>query len=234
MKSKYLYSIAAGLLLISTAANAELSATIKATSDYTFNGVSQTDNGPALQGSLDYGFDSGWYVGSFTSNVDFGGDDDTWLELDAYAGKFYQLNEQLNLDVGLAYYTYHGDSFSDEYNYPELYSKLGYDTSLGHSEAKLTYTWDYFGLGGGHYTMLLGHTISVAEGHDIRFSVDRSTSLDEDKWSWDGGKSFNHYRIAYMTDWSGFNFSLAAEDTSMNLDTSDERLVLSVSRQFML
>ena len=23
-------------------------------------------------------------------------------------------------------------------------------------------------LGGGHYTMLLGHTISVAEGHDIR------------------------------------------------------------------
>ncbi|GIU09054.1 TorF family putative porin [Shewanella morhuae] len=234
MKSKYFYSVAAGLLLIPAAANAQLSATIKATSDYTFNGVSQTDNGPALQGSLDYGFDSGWYVGSFASNVDFGGDDDTWLELDAYAGKVYQLSERLNLDIGLAYYTYHGDSFSDDYNYPELYSKLGYDTSLGHSEAKLTYTWDYFGLGGGHYTMLLGHTISIAEGHDIRLSVDRSTSLDEDRWSWDGGKSFNHYRIAYMTDWSGFNFSLAAEDTSMNLDTSDERLVLSVSRQFML
>ena len=48
-------------------------------------------------------------------------------------------------------------------------------------------------------------------------------------------KSFNHYRVAYMTSWSGFDFSLAAEDTtSMNLDTSDERLVLSVSRQFML
>lgn len=127
-----------------------------------------------------------------------------------------------------------GESFSDDYNYPELYSKLGYDSSLGHSEAKLTYTWDYFGLGGEHYTMLLGHTVSVAEGHDIRFSVDRSTSLDEDKWSWDGSKSFNHFRIAYLTSWSGFDFSLAAEDTSMNLDTSDERLVLSVSRQFML
>ena len=234
MKSKCFYLVAGGLLLMSTVANAGLSATVTATSDYTFNGVSQTDSGPALQGNLDYGFDSGWYVGGFTSNVDFGGSDDTWLELDAYAGKFYQLNEQLSFDVGLAYYTYHGESFSDEYNYPELYSKLGYDSSLGHSEAKLTYTWDYFGLGGEHYTMLLGHTVSVAEGHDNRFSVDRSTSLDEDKWSWDGGKSFNHFRIAYLTSWSGFDFSLAAEDTSMNLDTSDERFVLSVSRQFML
>ena len=41
---------------------------------------------------------------------------------DAYAGKVLSLNWQLSLDVGLAYYTYHGDSFSDEYNYPELYS----------------------------------------------------------------------------------------------------------------
>ena len=59
MKSKCFYLVAGGLLLMSTAANAGLSATVTATSDYTFNGVSQTDNGPALQGSLDYGFDSG-------------------------------------------------------------------------------------------------------------------------------------------------------------------------------
>ena len=95
----------------------------------------------------------------------------------------------------------------------------GYDTSLATLKLSCTYTRDYFGFGGGHCTMLLGHTISVAEGHDIRFSVDRLTSLDEDKWSWDGGKSFNHFRVAYMTSWSGFDFSLAAEDTSMNLDT---------------
>jgi uncharacterized protein (TIGR02001 family) len=40
----------------------ELSTTINATSDYTFNGVSQTDNDPALQTSLDYAADDAWYV----------------------------------------------------------------------------------------------------------------------------------------------------------------------------
>jgi|TARA_R110002050_G_scaffold124942_2_gene244312 uncharacterized protein (TIGR02001 family) len=66
----------------------ELSTTVNATSDYTFNGVSQTDNSPALQASLDYAADDGWYVGAWASNVDFGGGDDTWLELDFYAGKY--------------------------------------------------------------------------------------------------------------------------------------------------
>lgn len=232
MKSKSLYLIAGAMLFTSSAANADWSATINATSDYTFNGVSQTGNDPALQGSLGYGFDSGWYVSSFTSNVDFGGDDDTWLELDGYVGRVYQLNQDLSLDVGLAYYTYHGDSFSDEYNYPELYSKFGYDSSYGHSNFTLKYTWDYFGLGGGHYVMLAAHTFTVAEGHDIKLTIDRSTSLDTDRWSWDGGKSFNHFQIAYLTSWSGFDFTLAAEDTSMGLDTSDERIVFSVARSF--
>jgi hypothetical protein len=35
-----------------------------------------------------------------------------------------------------------------------------------------------------------------------------------------------------MTSWQGFDFDLALEDTSMDFDTTDTRVVFSVSRTF--
>lgn len=221
-----------GLISLPMTSMAGVSSTVKATSDYTFNGVSQTDNGPALQASLDYAADAGWYVGTWASNVDYGSADDTWLELDFYGGMFYQLSESVSLDAGIAYYTYHGDSFSDEYQYPEVYTKFGYGSSVGQTELNFWYTWDYFGGGAGHYIMMAAHTFTIAEGHDIRISFDRSTSTDIDKASWDGDKAYNHYRAEYMTSWKGFDFNLAVEDTSMDIDTADTRAVFSVARTF--
>lgn len=221
-----------GLLAAPAVAMANVSSTVTAVSDYTFNGVSQTDNNPALQASLDYAADSGWYLGTWASNVDFGSGDDTWLEWDVYAGKFIQLNERVSVDLGIAYYTYHGDSNSDDYYYPEAYAKFGYGSTLGQSELNFWYSWDYFGLDVGHYIMMAAHTFTVAEGHDIRISFDRSTSNDEDKWTWDGDDAYNHYRIEYMTSYNGFDFNLAVEDTSMDLDTADTRAVFAVSRTF--
>jgi uncharacterized protein (TIGR02001 family) len=52
------------LLATSSAALADVSATVNLTSDYTFNGVSQTGNDLALQGSLDYAGADGFYTGA--------------------------------------------------------------------------------------------------------------------------------------------------------------------------
>ncbi|WP_449360370.1 TorF family putative porin [Alishewanella longhuensis] len=57
---------------------------ITASSDYLFNGVSQTLNRPALQGGLTYNFSNGVYVGGWTSNVDY--DEGTKRELDGWWG----------------------------------------------------------------------------------------------------------------------------------------------------
>ncbi|WP_444890327.1 TorF family putative porin [Microbulbifer sp. DLAB2-AA] len=225
----------ASLLVLAQQSQAELSSTVNLTTDYTFNGVSQTKSDPALQASLDYGFDNGWYIGSWASNVDFVGDDVN-LELDFYAGKFLQLNDKVSLDTGIAYYTYHGDKdVSRNYDYPEAYTKLGYSSNLGESEVNGWYSWDYFGLGGSHYIMMLAHTFEFAEGHNVRFSVDRSTSTNLDNWSWGNNKkSYNHYRVEYMTSLNGFDFNIAAENTNLDWDTADERIVFSVARTFSL
>lgn len=226
--------IAAGLLTLSTAALADFSATVNLASDYTFNGVSQTSNDPALQGSLDYAADSGFYAGTWASNVDFGSGEDTNVEWDAYVGQYFQLNEKFGLDTGIAYYTYHGDSASDTYNYPEAYAKFGYSSSMGDSEVNFWYSWDYFGLDVSHYIAMVAHTVEVAPGHSIKVSFDRSTSADEAIWAWDGTDAYNHYRVEYMTNWKGFDFDLAFENTNMDIDTADARVVLSVSRTFSL
>ena len=234
MKKSLIALATAGLLAASGAANADLSATVKVASDYTFNGVSQTSNDPALQASLDYSAQSGFYAGTWASNVDFGGGDDTDTEWDFYLGQFFQLDEKFSLDAGIAYYSYHGESFSDDYNYPEAYSKFGYQSEFGSSEVNFWYSWDYFGLDVDHYIAMAAHTFTLADGHDIRVSFDRSMSDDENKWAWDGTDAYNHYRVEYMTSYKGFDFNLALEDTNMDIKTADSRVVLSVSRTFGL
>lgn len=231
--NKTITAMAMGCLLTASAGvAAAVSSTVNLTSDYTFNGVSQTGNDPALQASLDYADDNGFYVGTWASNVDFGGTDDTNIEWDAYVGQYFQLNEKIGLDAGIAYYTYHGDSQSNDYNYPEIYTKFSHNSAMGDSELNFWYSWDYFGEGGGHFIAMIAHTVEVKPGHSVRVSFDRSKSTDTGKYAWNGRNAYNHFRIEYMTNWSGFDIDVAVEDTSMNIDTADRRLVLSVSRTF--
>lgn len=232
MKKTYLSVAVASLLITSMPALSAISSTVNVASDYTFNGVSQTQEKPALQASLDYAADSGFYAGTWVSNVDFGGTDDTNIEWDFYAGQYFQLNEKLGLDAGIAFYTYHGDSASSSYKYPEAYAKLNYVSTLGTSELNFWYSWDYFGLEVGHSIAMIAHTVEVAPNHNIKFTFDRSMSNDSNIWTWDGKKNYNHYRVAYMTTWNELNVDLAVEDTNMNLDIADTRVVLSVSKTF--
>jgi len=234
MNNKLLTAATLSLMAVATTAQADLSTTVNVTSDYTFNGVSQTDSSPALQASLDYANESGLYVGTWASNLDFGASDDTNIEWDFYIGKGYTLTENVSVDLGLAYYTYHGENFSDNYNYAEVYSKFGFSNELGQSEVNFWYANDYAGSKAGHWIVMLGHTFTIAQGHDVRVSADRSTSLDEEKWAWGDSSSYNHYRVEYNTSYQGFNINLAAETTNLDWDSADERVVLSVSRSFGL
>lgn len=238
---KTLTSVALSCCLLSMfhSAQADVSLTVTAVTDYTLNGISQTQGDPALQGSVDWaGTDglSGVYAGVWTSNVDFGKDDKIDREIDIYIGKYWQLNEKFGLDTGIAYYTYHGVSYADDYDYPEVYARFGYNSSLGDSELNFWYTSDYNGLGADHSVVMLAHKFEVAEGHYIGLLYKHSKSYDEDKFAWGGTNedSYEHYRIEYTTSWKGIDINLAAEDTS-NLAgyyDADERVVLSIGKTF--
>ena len=129
---------ALGLLAAATAANAEVSSTWTLTNDYDFRGITQSAKDPAVQASLDFATDSGWYIGAWASNVDFGDDVDINYEVDLYTGFSGGEEEGLGWDVGLVYYAYPDDS---DANYPEIYGKVSYGVFSG----ALFYSNDYIG-----------------------------------------------------------------------------------------
>ena len=92
------------------------------TSDYRFRGVSQTDEGLAVQGGITISHESGFYVGTWGSNLagwgTFGG---TNMELDLIAGYKFGVGEG-TLDTGLVWYMY--PSGLDTTDFAELYAKL--------------------------------------------------------------------------------------------------------------
>lgn len=91
-----------------------LNANIGAVSNYLWRGVSQTDDGPAIQGGIDFSHESGFYAGTWASNVDFG-EDEANYELDLYMGYDFSLpDEDASLGLSTIYYAYpDGDSDID-------------------------------------------------------------------------------------------------------------------------
>ena len=98
------------------------------TSDYTFRGISQTAEDPAIQGGFDYEHGSGLYIGTWASNVDFEVQtvSDATMELDVYGGIAGEFDNGLGWDVGILSYNYPGADSSLEYDFTEVYGSLSY------------------------------------------------------------------------------------------------------------
>ena len=127
-----------------------LTANIGLFSQYIFRGIAQTAGQPAVQGGFDYAHSSGFYLGTWASNIswleDFGQYNRSSLEWDFYGG--YKNNfpgsEDWNYDVGLYYYYYPGKRNPGAYNADtfEMYGAIGWKWL----SAKASYNFqNYFG-----------------------------------------------------------------------------------------
>jgi len=110
-----------------------VSGTVALVSDYMFRGVSQTDEGVAIQGGLTVAHENGLYAGTWASNLagwgTFGGSN---MELDLYAGYTTSIGVG-KLDVGLTWYMY--PNGADKTDFAEFYAKFGGD--LGPASARV-------------------------------------------------------------------------------------------------
>ncbi len=118
--------LATALMGATAAAHAELSFNVAAASNYIFRGVSQTGDDAAVSGGVDWGHDSGFYLGTWMSNVDFGGDENA--EVDFYGGISGELGNGLGWDVGGLYYYYPGGGNID---YAEVFAALSFGMISG-------------------------------------------------------------------------------------------------------
>jgi len=118
MKNSILLATAVAATLTSGIAAAELSANAGIFSNYIWRGVTQTADSAAGQGGIDWGHDSGLYVGTWVSNVAFGADNtDNGYEMDLYAG-FAGEAGSVGYDLGVITYQY---PMTPNANFTELY-----------------------------------------------------------------------------------------------------------------
>jgi len=130
MKKSIVLATAVAAVLTSGIAAAELSANAGIFSNYIWRGISQTDDQAAGQGGIDWGHDSGLYVGTWVSNVAFpsverndttGNVEDVLTgagyEMDVYAG-FAGEAGSIGYDLGVITYQY---PITPNFNFTELY-----------------------------------------------------------------------------------------------------------------
>ena len=201
----------AGLFVTTGAWAVDSSITLSATSDYRYRGISQTAGDWAIQGSLDFAWDNGFYVGAWASNVDF--EDDADSEVDWYAGYYWELGETVGLDLMLNYYSYPG--YSEDGDYLELMSTLW----IGDVGILYAYAPDYFNTGDTAHYLAADYSYELAESAGVLEGV----SLDlhygysfGDYWDeWDIG-DYSDYSIGVSASWGRADLSLAWLDNAVD------------------
>lgn len=115
---------------------AELTGNVGATNNYVWRGFTQTGDLPAVSGGLDYSHESGFYTGTWISNVNFAGPSKTdsagdvvandGYEQDYYAG-FSGGSGDFSYDVGYIYWDYPTSTSQQDSDFGEVYGSVGYD-----------------------------------------------------------------------------------------------------------
>jgi len=202
-------------------------------SDYVFRGVSQTDEGLAIQVGAEANTASGLYGGAWVSNVDkpwggvynvVGGDED--VEIDLYVGKRFSADTgdySITGDVGIIRYGFAGDP--DDLSWTEAY--IG--ASVGGFSAKISTTIEGAPMGdyveasySGNFRELFDYRLHA--GHSM---LERNTR---------GFKQYSDYSVGVSKNIKGADLGLTYFRNDKNGDArflrlSDDRLVFSVSYQ---
>ncbi len=206
---------------------ASVSVNLAVTTDYVFRGYTQTGEDAAVQGGLDWADSSGWYVGAWASNIDFGPGDDASIEVDIYGGYAWEAND-VSYDVGLLYYAYPGADSSSGYDFFEAYASLGYDLDAVSLSGALHFTPDNFGETGAGWYLTGGLSGGLTDALSLDANVGFSQVTEdfgEDYLDWNVGLSYSFSQLA---------LDLRYHDTDAPdcAGSCDARVVLSLSAGF--
>jgi uncharacterized protein (TIGR02001 family) len=117
------------IFLTSYTSFADVHGIITGATNYVGRGYTKTQNDFAIQGNLDYQHESGVYLGTSVSNVNFGDrnfNDSSRVEFAPYLGYTYKLADDWRVDLQWTRYLYDGKIFGRQADYNEFYAFLHY------------------------------------------------------------------------------------------------------------
>ncbi len=219
MKTFGLWAVIAALVMspLPTAAEfAELdvSPNVSSTTDYVWRGFSQTNEDPAMQGGLDLSHESGVYVGTWGSNVEFGSA--AHVEMDMYGGLSGELANGIGWDVGVIHYAYPSES---EIDFNEYY----FSPSWNMLSAQVAWSDDFAGSG---ETALY---LSGGVEYEIPDALTLSASVGQSRFEESSG-NYLDYRIGASRELlPGAGLAVAFTGTDLDgVDLASERATLTL------
>jgi uncharacterized protein (TIGR02001 family) len=259
MKKSIVLATAVASVLTSGIAAAELSANAAIASNYIWRGVTQTDDGAAGQGGIDWSHDSGLYVGTWVSNVAFPGADlsvtknpvgnVTDVELEATTGTGYEMDVYagfggevggLGYDLGVISYQY---PITPDYNFTEAYISgtmsivtvgLWYtvDTASGNDAEKTVGAGGMFDEG----DMYVSASLDFPAGKSDVSVYAASYMFENDGKTYSNGNTYgeldyNHFGASIGKD--GFTFAVDKNDIKGG-NADNVRFTVSYSKDFEL
>ncbi len=208
-----------------------VSFTVAGTTDYVFRGVSQTDEKPTVQMSLDLSYGI-FYAGIWGSGIDF--DDvppNSNVEIDLYAGIKPTWNS-VTFDFGIIYYLYpRAKDDGAELDYLEFkagVSKSVFETlTLG---ATVYYSPEYTGETGEAWTVEGSFSKTLPKIWDIDLTLSGLIGYNEA----DELEGYTYWNIGLTKTYKNFEFDIRYHDTdidgckSATVFQCDERVVGTV------
>ena len=171
-------------------------------SEYEYRGISQTSEKPALQLTLDYAHASGFYAGTFITNIKWlkdaaevgGFNTNAKVEWDIYAGYKFEVAKDWLLDVGYLRYEYPSSgAFNPKPNTDEVYIGLGY----GPVSVKYSYAFsDTFGVPNSEGSDFIEANLA----YPLMDKVTLTGHLGHQKYKNNAALDYTVYKIGFVYD----------------------------------
>lgn len=191
----------------------DLSGNVALGSDYIWRGVSQSQGKGAIQGGVDLTHSSGFYLGTWASNVDFDGAASS--EWDYYLGYGFEAGP-VAFDLGHLAYTYVDNN---SLNFQETYASMsvvGISAGVNYTHSGLNNageSWSYLWLG---YDIELpgevGLSLVVGE-YDYKDEV--FTHVSSTGFAKASESRYQNYGITLSKSYKTFDFSVSYTDTNL-------------------
>jgi uncharacterized protein (TIGR02001 family) len=238
-----LVTATAALSFVSGTALAEVTANGSVTNNYLWRGLTQSNNEAAVQGGLDYASESGFYIGTWASNVQYASDDGYSYEHDVYFG--WSGGEDITFDVGYLYYNYDD---SQKFDFGEIYGSIGVGGFSGtlyilaNTEADEPSPSLDYGFGQAYY-LSLDYGFELENGLGISLHVGQHDGDFVDAFNGiavNGDASYVDYGVTFSVD--AFSFTISDTDLPSEgcfacggyLDNGEPKFVVSYGMDFEL
>jgi uncharacterized protein (TIGR02001 family) len=212
-------------------------------SEYEYRGISQTAEMPAAQFNLDYTHTSGFYLGTFVSNIKWlkeaakagGFSTNAQIEWDLFGGYKFEIVKDVTLDIGYLRYEYPSSSaFNPSPNTDEIY--IG--ASSGPFSAKYSHsTSNLFGFANSKNSTFT----EINWAQEVLPRLTANAQIARQTVKNNGDFSYNVYKLGASYDlgtgWAmgGYVKSTSAKDAFYTVNGKDlgkSRLVAFISKSF--